>query len=125
MPCRTRNTQRQTLPITHTSPPSHPSLFFSGSEIEPPIGEPSEYFEDPIREEEEYLVSTEGPTSPILNMDGIQRAFPIREANGETKMKNIIPSALPHFHGLTSDDPDTFMFEFVVVCRTYDYTSDG
>ena len=49
--------------------------------------------------------------------------FPIREENGETKMKNISPSALPHFHRLTSEDPDLFMFEFVVVCRTYDYTS--
>ena len=39
-------------------------------------------------------------------------------------MKNISPSALPHFHGLTSEDPDTFMFEFVCVCRTNDYTSD-
>ena len=124
MPHRTRNTQRQILPKTPTSPPSHPSLFFSGSEIEPLIGEPSKYFEDHIGEEEEDLVSTKGRASPILTMDGIQRAFPIREADGETKMKNISPSALPHFHGLTSEDPDTFMFEFFLVCRTYDYTSD-
>jgi len=34
-------------------------------------------------------------------------------------MKNIIPTGLPHFHGLTSKDPDTFMFEFFVVYRTY------
>jgi hypothetical protein len=39
-------------------------------------------------------------------------------------MKNISPTSLPHFHGLTSEDPDTFMFEFFVVCRTYDYASD-
>ena len=64
MPNRSRNTQRQILPKTPTSPPSHPSLFFSGSEIEPPIGEPYEHFEDPIGEEEEDLVSTEGPASP-------------------------------------------------------------
>ena len=57
-------------------------------------------------------------------MVGTQRAFPIREADGETKMKNISPSALPHFHGITFEDPDTFIFEFFVVCRTYDYTSD-
>ena len=68
-PCRSRNTQRQILPKTLTSPPSHPSLFFSGSEIEPPIGDPSEYFEDPIGEEEEDLVSTEGPIEPILSID--------------------------------------------------------
>jgi hypothetical protein len=50
--------------------------------------------------------------------------FPIWETNGETKMKNINHSTLPHFHGLISEDIDTFLFEFVVVCKTYDYTSD-
>ena len=39
-------------------------------------------------------------------------------------MKNISPSPLPHVHGLTTEDLDTFMFEFVVLCRTYDYTED-
>jgi len=39
-------------------------------------------------------------------------------------MKNISPSALPHFHGLTSEDPYTFLFEFNVICITYDYTND-
>ena len=39
-------------------------------------------------------------------------------------MKNIIPTALLHFHGLTSKDPDTFMFEFFVACRTYDCVSN-
>ena len=54
----------------------------------------------------------------------IGSAFPIRETNGDTKMKNISPSTLPHFHGLTIEDPDTFLFEFVVICQTYDYTDD-
>jgi len=40
------------------------------------------------------------------------------------KMKKISPSALPHFHGLTTEDSDTFLFEFVVLCRTYDYEED-
>ena len=39
-------------------------------------------------------------------------------------MKNISPSTLPHFHGLTTEDPDMFLFEFVVLCRTYDYAED-
>ena len=54
----------------------------------------------------------------------IEGTFPIRETNGDMKMKNISPSALPHFHGLTTEDPDTFLFEFVVFCRTYYYTED-
>jgi hypothetical protein len=50
--------------------------------------------------------------------------FPIWETSGETKMKTINPSILPHFHGLVSKYPDTFMLEFVVICRTYDSTTD-
>lgn len=55
---------------------------------------------------------------------GTQGVFPIRETYKETKMKNISPLTVPHFHGLNSEDLDTFMFEFVVVCRTCDYASD-
>jgi len=50
--------------------------------------------------------------------------FLIRETNGEAIMKNIRSTTLPHFHGLTYEDPDTFIFEFYIVCRTYDYASD-
>lgn len=50
--------------------------------------------------------------------------FPIRETNGEARMKNIIPTTLPHFHFLTDEDLDTFMFEFYVVYMTYDYAFD-
>lgn len=39
-------------------------------------------------------------------------------------MKNINPSVLPHFYCLTIEDPDTFMIEFSVVCKTYDYTTN-
>ena len=58
------------------------------------------------------------------NGEIIEGTFPIRETNGDTKMKNISPSALPHFHGLTTEDPNTFLFEFAVLCRTYDYAKD-
>lgn len=38
-------------------------------------------------------------------------------------MKIISPTVYPHSHGLTFEDLDTFMFEFVIFCRTYNYTS--
>ena len=60
----------------------------------------------------------------IGDEERIEGSFPIWETNGDTKMKNISPSALPHFHGLTTEDLDTFMFEFVVLCWTYDYAED-
>ena len=46
------------------------------------------------------------------------------ETNGDTNINNISPSALPHFHGLATEDPDTFLFEFFVICLTYDYADD-
>jgi len=50
--------------------------------------------------------------------------FPIIESNGEARMKNISLVSLSDFHGLTTKYPNTFMFEFVVVCRTYDCSYD-
>jgi hypothetical protein len=40
-------------------------------------------------------------------------------------MKNIPLVALPHFHGLSSEDPNTFLFDFDVLCHSYDYSSDA
>ncbi len=39
-------------------------------------------------------------------------------------MKAISLQNIPNFHGLTLEDPDAFLFEFVVLCRVYDYTTD-
>jgi hypothetical protein len=70
-------------------------------------------------------LSKERQSSPRVMADEEEIfEFPIRESDGEAKMKNINPSALPHFHGLVSRDPDTFLFEFAVICWTYDYTTD-
>jgi len=50
--------------------------------------------------------------------------FPIGELpRGATPMKNIPLPALPNFHGLSSEDPDEFLFEFDILCRSYDYVS--
>jgi hypothetical protein len=52
--------------------------------------------------------------------------FPIGDfPRGTTPMKNIPLSALPNFHGLSSEDPDEFLFEFDILCRSYDYTSNA
>jgi len=36
-------------------------------------------------------------------------------------MKNISPSILPNFHGIRSEYLETFLFEFEILCRSYDY----
>jgi hypothetical protein len=38
-------------------------------------------------------------------------------------MKNIPLSALPNFHGLSTEDPDEFPFAFDILCRSYEYTT--
>jgi len=43
----------------------------------------------------------------------------------DAPMKNISPSILPTFRGLSSKDPDQFLFEFKVQCQTYDYQNDN
>ena len=39
-------------------------------------------------------------------------------------MKNIPPSILPNFYGTSTEDLDSFIFEFDVLYRTYGYTDD-
>ena len=55
-------------------------------------------------------------------------SFPIVDTSAilgeEVKMKNIPPSVLPNFYGMSTEDPDAFMFEFDILCRTYGYTDD-
>ena len=110
----------------HTPSSSQPSFFFGYYELpsltigvlKDPLGEQPEIFEEPIREEVEPISSFQTMAKNQNN-----ELFPIRETNGECRMKNVSHVALPHFHGLTSKDLDIFMFDFVVVCRTYDYAS--
>ena len=52
--------------------------------------------------------------------------FPIGDLpKGVAPMKNIPLSTLPNFHGLSSEDPDEFLFEFDILCRSYDYVSNA
>lgn len=119
MPRRNRDNLGKFLTNTPTTSQIHPSLFFSGSDLEEPLGEQLKIFEEPIGEEEEENIPPETMAENINargNGERIEGTFPIRETNGDTKMNNIIPSTLPHFHGLTTEDPETFLFEFSIMC---------
>lgn len=50
--------------------------------------------------------------------------FPIKINPGNHPMKSIPLSALPNFHGLASEDPDEFLFEFDILQKSYDYISN-
>lgn len=38
--------------------------------------------------------------------------FPILDLTRDVAMKNISPSALPYFHDMSTEDTDSFLFEF-------------
>ena len=40
-------------------------------------------------------------------------------------MKNIPPSILPQFCGMSTEYLDAFLFEFDILCRSYNYNQDG
>jgi len=125
MPRRSRDSLGICFPNTPTASNSQTSLFFYGCELEEPLGEQPEIFEEPIREEEEEAIT---PTytmvenrNGIENLNGVENktkgAFPIRETNGDARIKNINPYSFPCFHSLTSEDPNTFFFHFIVTCE--------
>jgi hypothetical protein len=51
--------------------------------------------------------------------------FPILDLVQNVTMKNIPLSALPTFHGKNSEDPDVFLFEFDILCMSYNYLQDA
>jgi hypothetical protein len=50
--------------------------------------------------------------------------YPILDLVANAPMKSIPLQNLPTFNGLISEYPDAFLFEFDVLCRGYDYTSE-
>ena len=51
--------------------------------------------------------------------------FPISNipTRGLAPMKIIPLSTFPNFHGLSTKDPDEFLFDFYILYRSYDYTT--
>ena len=108
------------------------------------IEEPEEELENPILEP--YISSKESTMAwegegEVHNVNGEHRigggrgrgrgrgvsrgdpetfGFPIFDEDTTTTIKNISPSILPNFHWLRNDDPETFIFDFEVLCRSYD-----
>jgi hypothetical protein len=50
--------------------------------------------------------------------------FPILDTTHNVNMKNIALLTLPTFYGKRSEDPNTFLFEFDILCRSYNYLQD-
>ena len=80
------------------------------------------------REAERKAKEDEDRGSNNENDEELTFGFPICDIptafGREVRMKNIPPSILPNFYGTSTEDPDSFLFEFDVLCRTYGYTDD-
>lgn len=49
--------------------------------------------------------------------------YSIFDPQANPPMKAIPLHNLPNFYGIPSEDPDTFLVEFDILCRIYDYTT--
>ena len=51
--------------------------------------------------------------------------FPLPSLVTNANLKNIPPTTLPKFYGLATKDPNTFLFEFDILCHSFDYNTDS
>jgi hypothetical protein len=51
--------------------------------------------------------------------------FLILDITRNITMRNIMMSSLPHFHGMSFDDPNSFLFEFDILCKSCNYTDNA
>ena len=51
--------------------------------------------------------------------------FPILDTAQDVNMKNIPSSSLPTLYGKSNEDPETFLFEFDILYRSYNYLQDA
>jgi hypothetical protein len=51
--------------------------------------------------------------------------FPVLDMAKDVAMKNIPLSSLLHFRGMSTEDPDSFLFEFDILCRRYNYIDNA
>ena len=51
--------------------------------------------------------------------------FPLSSLINNANLKNILVATLPKFYGLAIEDLDTFLFEFDILCHSFDYNTDA
>ena len=61
----------------------------------------------------------------VENKNEATFGFPILGTTQDVNMKNIPPSSLPTFYVNSNEDPDTFLFDFDILCRSYNYLQDA
>ena len=51
--------------------------------------------------------------------------FSILDEMKNVVIKNTFPSILSHFHGMSTEDPYSFLFEFDILCISFNYVNDA
>lgn len=92
-------------------------LFQNLGLVEPPPQEP--LVEKPLENPWALIIYEENMACQANNSQPTFD-FPILNQNQLPNLKNIPSSTLPKFYGLVTEDPDTFLFEFDILCRSYD-----
>lgn len=68
---------------------------------------------------ENLIPPNQGPPTQTSTIE-----YPIVDPLVNAPMKSIPLQIIPTFHGMTPEDPDALLFEFDVLCRGYDYTTN-
>ena len=106
--------QSRTPFFTHNNPLSEPP----GWDNIPELGNQLLSLLDNMAKEEERIVDEEQEDEQTFRFTILDRA-------PNVSMKIINPSILPTFHGMTTEDLDAFLFEFDILCRSYNYIDDS
>jgi hypothetical protein len=101
--------QRENLFSSKIKPPSY-SIFINQANMD---------------DQEDHNNVRHGEEEETGNQTETTFGFPILDTTLNVNMKNIPLSALPTFYGKNSEDPDTFLFEFDILCRSYNYVQDA
>ena len=75
-----------------------------------------------VKKDSEEAINDEGEGE---NQTEVTFGFPILDTVQDVTMKKIPPSSLPTFYGKSNEDPDTFLFEFDILCRSYNYLQEA
>jgi hypothetical protein len=101
--------QRETLFSSKINPPRY-SLFGNQANMD---------------DQEDHNNVRHGEEEETGNQTETTFKFSILDTTPNVNMKNIFLSALPSFYGKKSEDLDTFLFEFDILCRSYNYIQDA
>ena len=114
--------RRKPNPIqTHHAGTIHLDSGVNSSGVDQPV-ESGTSKREKIVDHEDHL---EGTGENQVSKEQSTFLFPNMDPDIVAQMKNIPPSALPHFHGKVHEDPDSFLFEFDILCRSYDYSTNA